>query len=205
MKLIGLTGGIGSGKSTVAQLLRERGWKVYSSDETARMIMDTDSEVQQQIMMVLRGGVVDNGVLSREKIAELVFSDSKESADKLEALERIIHPKVIEQHMLLIEAAEQDGVEILAIESALLYEVGLDDGFDWVIVVDSPEEVCIERVMKRSNVTREQVLSRMQAQLPTKEKRQWADFVIDNDGSLESLHHAVNTVAHIIELLPEQQ
>lgn len=203
MKLIGITGGIGTGKSTVAEMLRKRGWTVYASDETAREIMDHRPEVQQAIAEALGSEVLTPQGLDRKKIAELVFGASPLHQERLRKMEQIIHPLVIEEHWDRIQRHVDEGKDLLAIESALLYEIGLEDGFDWVIVVDAEDEVCIKRVMERSNATEDEVRARMAEQLTMQEKRSYADFVIENNGTVEELENAVNRVATIIEVLPD--
>ena len=205
MKLIGLTGGIGTGKSTVANMLRDRGWVVYSSDETARDIMSSDIEVRQEIAELLGPDVLTEGGLDRQKIAEMVFGDTQEHRTRLQTLDRIVHPRVLDRHMDVIEEEKDKGTPIVVIESALLFEVGLEDGFDWVVVVDSPDEVRIPRVMERSGLSEEQVRARMKEQLPMQEKRSLADFVVENAGSMDDLQASVNKIASILEVMPDPE
>ena len=205
MKLIGLTGGIGTGKSTVARMLRERGWTVYSSDETAREIMSTDDEVRREIADLLGPEVLTEGGLDRTRIAELVFGDSPDHKKRLQQLDRIVHPRVLDRHMDVIEDEKDNGTPIVVIESALLFEVGLEDGFDWVVVVDCPDEIRIPRVMERSGLTEDQVRSRMKEQLPMQEKRSLADFVVENAGSIEDLQRSLDKVATILEVMPDPE
>jgi dephospho-CoA kinase len=202
MKLIGITGGIGTGKSTVAGMLRTRGWTVYASDETAREIMDSRPEVQQEIARAIGEDVLTPQGLDRKKIAELVFGESPLHKQRREAIEKIIHPLVIEEHWERIQEHLEQDTPCVAIDSALLYEIGLEDGFDWVIVVDAPDEIRIKRVMERSNLTEAQVRARMAEQLTMQEKRSYADFVIENAGTRDELENAVNRVATIIEVMP---
>ena len=205
MKLIGLTGGIGTGKSTVARMLRERGWTVYSSDETAREIMSTDDEVRREIADLLGPEVLTEGGLDRTRIAGLVFGDSPDHKKRLQQLDRIVHPRVLDRHMDVIEDEKDNGTPIVVIESALLFEVGLEDGFDWVVVVDCPDEIRIPRVMERSGLTEDQVRSRMKEQLPMQEKRSLADFVVENAGSIEDLQRSLDKVATILEVMPDPE
>jgi dephospho-CoA kinase len=204
MKIVGITGGIGTGKSMVAKMLRERGWVVYSSDDTGREIMDTDPDVRRALQDLFGPAVVsDDGSLDRRRIASMVFGPSDEARTRLDALDRLIHPRVLDRHWQLLEQHEQDGTPLVAIETALLYEVGLEDGFDHVIVVDADDDVRIARTMERSGMSRQEVIDRMARQLPAKEKRGWADVVIDNNGSLDDLQRAVNMAALVIEALPD--
>jgi dephospho-CoA kinase len=141
--------------------------------------------------------------LDRQRIAELVFGATANHKERLDALDRIVHPRVLERHIKLLDEYAERGLPLVAIESALLYEVGLEDGFDYVVVVDAPDDVRIQRVMMRSGLTEEQVRQRMADQFPMGEKRLMADFVLDNSGTLEELGRAANKLAAIIEILPE--
>ena len=204
MKLIGLTGGIGTGKSTVAELLRKRGWEVVASDDTSREVMNTDPDVRKELIELFGESIVSGSVVNTGLIADAVFGSNPDAKAKLTKLNRIIHPRVLDRHMQLILDRAASESPLLAIESALLYEVGLEDGFDWVLVVDAPEDVCVDRATKRLGISPEQARARMAEQMDMKEKRGHADFVIDNAGSLAELEKAVDTIAMIVELLPER-
>jgi dephospho-CoA kinase len=203
MKVIGITGGIGTGKSSVSTLLRERGWTVYASDDTAKEIMDSDPEVRKRIAEALGQDVLTPaGDLDRKVMAERVFGETPEHRKRLEALNAIVHPLVLERHMdVLTQHAEED-TPIVAIESALLFEVGLEEGFDYVVVVDADPEECVRRVTSSRGLTPDQVRARMAEQMPMSEKRADADFVIENNGTHEALRKTVNAVATILETLP---
>ena len=120
MKLVGLTGGIGTGKTTVANLLRERGWVVYSSDETAREIMSTDQEVRAEIAELLGEDVLTPDGLDRAKIGEMVFGGTEEHRKRLDLLDQIVHPRVLDKHMEVLEEEHAQGTPLVCIESALL-------------------------------------------------------------------------------------
>lgn len=198
MKIIGITGGIGTGKSTVAAMLRERGWTVYSSDETARKIMAEDEAVRTEITQLFGAEAAD-----RQVLAGLVFGPTPKHDEARSALERIVHPRVMQAHMEQIEKHRAEGSPLVAIESALLFEVGLEEGFDYIVVVDAPEELQIRRAASRSTLSEEAVRSRIAVQMPMEEKRRGADFVIDNKGTLDELRTAVDVVALVLETLPE--
>lgn len=204
MKLIGLTGGMGTGKSVVAEFLRRRGWEVVSSDDMGRDVLNT-IDVRKEITRLFGPEVVKNGIVDRGLISAVVFDGTDAGRGKLKELNRIIHPRVLEKQAELISNRIASGSPLLVIESALIYEVGLEDGFDWVIVVDAPIDVCIARVMQRTGMTPEQVRARMMEQMPSKEKRASADFIIENSGTLDDLEHATDTITTIIEMLPESQ
>ncbi|MDZ4745918.1 MAG: dephospho-CoA kinase [bacterium] len=198
MKIIGITGGIGTGKSTVAEILRERGWTVYSSDETAREIMKNDAAVRQEIASTFGEAAAD-----RQVLAGLVFGPTPKHDEARAALERIVHPRVMEAHMQQIEKHRAEGSPLIAIESALLFEVGLEEGFDYIVVVDAPEELQVRRAASRSTLSEDAVRARIAVQMPMEEKRRGADFVIDNKGTLDDLRKAVDVVALVLETLPE--
>lgn len=206
MNVIGITGGIGSGKSVVAAMLREKGWTVYASDETARMLMDTDAALQQAIVELLgpEARKVD-GTLDRPFIAGQVFGSTPEHTKRREALDRLVHPRVLQHHLDMLEQHRTEGLPLVAIESALIYEVGLDEAFDYIILVDAPEELRIARAMERSKLRREDVLERIAAQVPAKDVRGLADVVIDNNGSLQDLQRSVDLAALVIGSMPDAE
>lgn len=203
MKTIGLTGGIGTGKTAVADILRNLGWVVLSSDQTAAEIMNSMPEVRQQIAGLLGADVLTTNGINRKAIAALVFGNTEASRSNLKRLNSIVHPHVLDAHRLRLEALASEGHSLAVVESALLYEVGLEDAFDYVIVVDAPEQLCIDRAKTRSGLTEQQVRDRMAYQIPTTDKRKWADFVIENTGTLDALATTTKKLAAIIELLPE--
>ena len=206
MKLIGITGGIGTGKSSVAQLLRERGWPVLSSDETSRDILTNNKQVQERVVAALGADILDaNGTINRAKVAQKVFGATAEHQAALHKLNAIIHPLVMEEHWRIIEEHRARQSPLLAIETALLYEIELEDAFDYVIVVDAPTTLCIARVKERSGLTTEQVQQRIAQQMSMEEKKGAADFVIDNSQSFETLQTATALVASIVELMPDAE
>lgn len=201
MVLVGITGGIGSGKSAVTSLLRERGWVVYSSDVTAKQLMATDAEVRNGLAETFGPEVLTPEGVNAPLLASLVFGPDPAHGERLAKLNGIVHPRVLDVHMKAIQDEERRGTKMVAIESALIYEIDLEEGFDYIIVVDAPHDTCIERVMKRSKLSREDVERRMAEQIPMEEKRGLADFVIDNSGSLDDLKGATHTVAMLIEAM----
>lgn len=201
MVLVGITGGIGTGKSSVASLLRERGWVVFASDETAKKVMAEDAEVRRELAEAFGAHVLTEGGVDAKVLSSMVFGPTPEHGQRLARLNGIVHPRVLDIHMQAIEREEQRGSKFVAIESALIYEIDLEEGFDYIIVVDAPHESCLERVIARSGLTREDVERRMAEQLSPEEKRGLADFVIENTGTLEDLRGATQTVAMVIEAM----
>lgn len=175
MKRIGLTGGIGSGKSTVARIFRQLDVPVYNSDEQGRRITDEDPEVKTAILQHFGAKVFfEDGRLNRKALAARVFQDKAELA----ALNAIIHPAVAKD----FEAwCQQQHAPIVIKEAAIVFEHGLENYLDGVLVVDAPEALRIKRVMKRSAMTEAEVKQRMAQQLPSETLIHKANWVIFND------------------------
>lgn len=179
MKLIGLTGGIGSGKSTVAEIFKTLGIPVYESDSRAKELMGTDANVRTRIIDLLGPEAYDhNNNIDRAWIASQVFSDSQ----KLEKLNGIVHPAVFADLVNWISEEKQQKAPYLIQESAIIFEEDLSGRLNAVILVVSNEEERIARVMERDGWTRDQVLDRIAHQWKDEVKIPLADYVIFNDG-----------------------
>lgn len=178
-KIIGLTGGIGSGKSTITGYFKELGVPVYIADEEARKLM-SKPEIIRKVQSVFDQNVIENSVLNRKKIAELVFS----APEKLKQLNSIIHPEVKKHFISWVKRHEKYPFVIK--EAAILFESGSYKDCDKIILVTAPEIVRIERVMKRDNVTKDQVLERIRHQWPEEKKIALSNFVIQNTDLVES-------------------
>lgn len=184
MKTLGVTGGIGSGKTVVCRMLAERGARVFHADDEAKRLMQEDPALRAEIEAAFGPGSYDaDGRLDRGYLAEQVFS-SEENARRINAL---VHPRVGNAFEEAKAQAARDGVDLLVEEAALIFEAGAEARLDAVAVVDAPEEVRIDRVTARDGVSAEQVRARMARQLPSNELRRRADYVIDNAGSLDDL------------------
>ena len=174
--IVGLTGGIGSGKSTVSRLLEMFGCMVFNSDRTAKEIY-YDQKIRRQIIELLGGAsYLPDGNINKAFISSQIFGD----AVLLHKLNSIIHPAVGEKMRNLI--SENTG-KLIVKESALLYEAHLEKDVDKVIVVSAPDQLRIERIMQRDGITAEDVKLRLKSQIPQEEKVARADFVIHNDGT----------------------
>ncbi len=175
MVRIGLTGGIGCGKSYVAKLLNKRGVPVYDSDTEAKQLSNTSKNIRDGLMS-LTGieNLYADGVLNRRLLAEFLFA-SKENARNVE---KIIHPAVKAD---FARWAENQNALFCVIESAILIESGFTDTVDCVVVVDAPLDLRISRCVERDSTTKEKVLERISAQMSQEEKCRIADFVIFND------------------------
>lgn len=188
MTTLGVTGGIGSGKTTVCRLLEDRGAQVFYADDEAKRIMQDDAGARKAIADAFgEASYDDEGRLNRSYLAGRVFGDE----EALTRLNAIVHPRVFAAFEQVRERAEREGVPLLVHEAALLFEAGGDEHVDAVAVVDAPEEARVRRVTTRDDVSPDQVRARMGHQLPPEELRQRADYVIDNSGSLEELRDQV--------------
>ena len=183
---IGLTGSIGAGKSTVAQLLRARGLTVLDADEQARLVTQ-DPEVLA-LLADRFPGVVVGGTLDRAALAARVFGNPAALAD----LNAITHPRVRARMAALEAQAARQGARAVVQDVPLLFEGGLDAQMDAVIVVDAPLPLRVGRVMARSGLTEAEVLARDARQLPAAQKRERATVVIDNDRDLPHLEAQVD-------------
>jgi dephospho-CoA kinase len=179
LKLVGLTGGIGSGKSTVAQILREHWVPVLDADVIARAVVEPGMPAHAEIARAWPEVIASDGRIDRKKLGAIVFADAQ-SRLRLEAM---THPRIREQ---VAEQASQHGAAghgLAFLEAALLVETGFYQQLDGLVVVAASEEVQVERVMARDGTSREEVLARIHAQFPLAEKICVADYVVDNSGS----------------------
>jgi dephospho-CoA kinase len=192
MLKVGLTGGIASGKSTVAGMLRARGCPVIDADRLAHRLIEPGQPAHAEIVrefgpeVLAAGGGVD-----RERLAEIVFADRA----RLARLNAIVHPRVIvacEEEFARLAREQPDAVAV--VEAALLVEANYYKQLDALIVTWCPPEQQLERLLAKGTLTREQAEQRLAAQMPPEEKRQVADFVIDTSGPLASVEPQVEAV-----------
>ena len=171
---IGLTGGIGSGKSVVSKLLTTYEIAVYDSDTRAKSLMETDDNIISSITQMLGKEAYTDGKLNRRFVAEAVFA----SSSKLLQINSIVHSAVIDDFS---RWAELQAADILVFESAIIFENGLEKYFDKIIAVVAPQKSRIERVKRRSGLSRKEILNRIKNQTSSKTLRQRADYVVIND------------------------
>lgn len=186
MKRIGLTGGIGSGKTTVSKIFATVGVPVFYADEAGRNVLNEDKEVVRAVIKLLGRSVYTDGRANRKEIANMVFRHP----ESLDALNAIVHPAVGRAWEQFCEV-HQAAAYVLK-EAAILFESGSYKGLDAVIAVTAPESVRIKRVMARDAVSADDVRLRMRKQLPEEERNQRADFLVYNAGEKPLLPQVLN-------------
>ena len=197
MKLIGLTGGIGSGKSTVTELFRTLGIPVYESDQRAKALMQNNAQLRNEIIALFGPEAYDPDTkLNRAWIASRAFTNP----ELLKHLNEIVHPAVFEDLVDWTGEETQRNAPYLIQESALLFEEQLAKRFSAIILVVAPEEIRIERVLKRDGVTKEDVHKRINNQLPDINKIPGSDYVIYNDGARSLIEQVMDIHRMIIHL-----
>jgi dephospho-CoA kinase len=176
MLRVGITGGIGSGKSTVCRVFATLGIPVYESDTRAKEIMDTDAAVASHIKVLFGEDIYADGALDRKRVAEAVFQDKT----LLEKLNGIVHPAVGRDFERWAESHEQEGAPYVVLESAILFESGFDRYCEVVVTVSAPIEERIERTVLRDGMTADRVRERMANQMTDSQREARADYVIYN-------------------------
>ena len=188
MRWIGLTGGIASGKSTVSRILIDEGLAVIDADLLAREVVAPGTDGYREVVALFgEGAVFEDGSLNRALIGSIVFADRS----RLAALEAIIHPRVRARSLELRSYFDAAGCDVAFYDVPLLFEKGMREMFDRVVLVTCSPETQLTRVMARDGLSREAALARVAAQMPMAEKVSLADIVIENDGGLQELRTAV--------------
>ena len=194
MLKVGITGGIGSGKTTACRLFEQLGVPVYYADDRAKWLQNNEPSLISEIKEIFGTHIYINGELNKVELGKIVFSDKK----KLEALNAIVHPAVFKDAAEWQEKQQKKAVAYTLKEAALLFETGSYKTLDKIIVVSAPLELRIERVMSRDKLSREEVIKRINNQMPQEEKEKMADFVLNNL-SLQNLEREVLNLHHLIK------
>lgn len=192
--IVGLTGGIACGKTTVAGMLRRLGAHVIDADSIGHELLKKESPVYDKLVEEFGEEVLDEeGNVSREKLGRIVFSDP----ERRRRLNKIVHPVIVERALRLARGlAEEDPEGVVVIEAPLLFEVGMDGEVDVTVAVVADEELQVERQLERwrrmgREADRSEAIARMRAQMPASEKARRADFVIENNGTVRELWEKV--------------
>ncbi|MGE7272292.1 dephospho-CoA kinase [Brevibacillus panacihumi] len=193
--ILGLTGGIATGKSTVTGMLRERGIPVIDADQIARDVVEPGKPAYEAIVAHFgREILLSDGQIDRKKLGEIVFSDETER----QKLNAIVHPEVRRVMREEAEAAEKNGASIVFMDIPLLFESKLQHMVDKVVVVYAPAHMQLARMMERDELQEEQAQKRLRAQFPIDQKKADADFLIDNSGSREEAERQVEEMLSAI-------
>jgi dephospho-CoA kinase len=188
MLVIGLTGSIGTGKSEAARQLEALGASIISADQVGHEAYTPDTEAWEQVVAAFGDEILgDDGEIDRRKLGTIVFSDS----GRLDKLNQIMHPRMARMVADQIEDLRTQGVDVVVVEAALLFEAGWDSLVEEVWVTDSPEQMVIERLKKRNGLSEEEARKRISSQMDRSERLERSDYVIDNSGDMAGLESAI--------------
>lgn len=196
MKVIGLTGGIASGKSTISEMLRELGAAVIDVDLVGRDVVCQGGSAYNRIVENFGKGILmPDGRINRKKLGNIVFSDAK----KLKLLNEITHPAMIDKVLEIIEENKSKNIEVAVIDAAILVEMGLYRFVDcvWLVAVD--KETQLKRVMERDNLSYEDAANRINAQMTNEERMKYADKVIDTTKPVSEVKNRVKELWYSLQ------
>jgi dephospho-CoA kinase len=192
MRFFGLTGGIGSGKSTVARMFREEGLAVVDADRIAREVTDPGGPAYDEIVRRFgRAVLLPDGRIDRRKLGDIVFSDPGKRAE----LEAITHPEIERGIASALDRLESEGQRVAIVEAALLHETGRTGRFEAVIAVRCGKPQQVRRLVERDGISEEQALRRISSQMDPDEKARASEHVIDNSGDLAATRAQVRALA----------
>lgn len=199
MVIVALTGGIGSGKSTVARMFKDEGAYVIDFDYLARVVVEPDKPAWRDIIDYFGPEILSpDRTLNRSALAEIVFSDD----ESRKALEGLTHPKIFEESEALVKAIRRkDPFSVVIIDFPLLFELSLDQKFDKIILAYVPRALQLKRIMERDGLAKEEVEKRLNAQISIEEKRSLSDYIINNQGGLNDTRDQVRKVIHELKEL----
>lgn len=197
--VIGLTGGIGTGKSTVSQILKDRGFPVIDLDVISHEVIEFSSVVEKIVQNfgreVLDEDEAGNYTVSREKLGKIIFSDKK----KRLALNSIMHPEILKvMHKKILECKSEKN-KIIFVEVQLLFEVQWEKEFDYILLVAAKRDMQVRRVLERDKRSEEEAWNIINSQMSLDEKREKSDFVIENDGNMDDLNKKVDKFLKSLE------
>ena len=197
MKVIGLTGGIGSGKSTVSQFLAELGAVILNADEIGHEAFKPDTEIWRQVVAAFGQQIVTpDGNIDRKKLGDMVF----DNAESLSRLNQIMHPRMYDMVKAQLEEYRQKGLRVAVLEAPLLLEAGWTSLVDEVWVTTAPEATVLKRLKERSGMSQAESLTRIRSQLSSAERVRQADVIINTDCDLDELRSRVKELWQRLEL-----
>ncbi|MFA5199704.1 MAG: dephospho-CoA kinase [Candidatus Omnitrophota bacterium] len=185
--VLGITGNIGSGKSTVARMFKTKDAFLIDADLYARRLLNKDRRIYQKILKSFGRGILERNKISRERLAKVVFADKA----RLFRLNKILHPVLIREIKGRIRNSDKS---LIILDAALILETGLEKVIDKLVVVNAGKSRSIERKSKDKRFTKQDILSRMKSQIPQSEKLRFADFIIDNSGNIGKTRKQVSGI-----------
>jgi len=188
---LGVTGGLGAGKSTACQRFKENGAVIFDADSIAKEILQTNQAIQDRIVEEFGADIIKDGQVDTQKLASQAFSNEENQS----ILNNIVHPYVIEAFEKRRDELEKK-IGLLVVDAPLIFESGFDSHLDHTLLIFASMKMRIARALRRGNLTREEILRRMDLQMPEEDKRDLASFVIENNGSIEELNQEIDKLYH---------
>ena len=191
MIVIGLTGGIGTGKSEVARIIQELGAVLINADQIGHEAYTPHSEIWQEVVKAFGEEILQpSGEIDRKKLGSIVFADP----DQLTRLNRIMHPRMARMVAQQVEELREQGADVVVVEAALLFEAGWDSLVGEVWSTESPEDLVIQRLQSRSGLSQEEAKKRIDSQMSAEERKSRSQVVVDNSGDLLELERVVRGI-----------
>jgi len=198
MRVLGLTGSMGMGKSTTAKLFAEEGVPVYDADATVHLIYENEAAPAIEAAFP---GTTDNGRVDRQKLSARVVHDPA----AMKRLEAIVHPMLKAHHQKFLDEAERSGAPVAVVDVPLLFETGGDARVDAVVVVTTAEDIQRERLLARATMTPEKLDAILARQMPDAEKRRRADFIVDTSHGLEPVRARIRDILREVVKMPKRR
>ena len=192
--VIAVTGGMGTGQSSVCQFLHYLGAKAINADKIAKREIENNAAVQKELKKTFGAKIFyPNGKLNRKLLARLAFADEAKTV----RLNKIVHPQMVSRIIEIIESARDSGrYSMIVVDAALIFELSLENMFDAVVVVTSKMQNRLERIKLRDKLSDKEISDRMSKQIPIEDKMQWADHLIENNGTLKQLEENTKKLFH---------
>jgi len=186
---VGITGGLGAGKSAAASFLEEKGAYVFDADVVAKELLKSDPEIKKKLVDAFGTDILKNGEIDNERLAKVSFTGEENQ----NIINDIIHPRVITSFREKLEELD-DKYELVVVDAPLIFESGFDNHLDHTVLIYTQYKIRLERAIRRGTLSREEILRRMELQMPEEEKRELASFIIDNSGTPEQLKSAMESL-----------
>lgn len=191
--VLGLTGGIGTGKSTVGKILQKKGYPIVDTDIIAREVVQS-TEILEKLQKEFGKEIVENGKLNRNKLGQIVFKDK----NKLNMLNSIMHPAILKKMWKEVEILKKNNKHIF-VDVPLLFEINIEKSFDKVVLIYANRNIQVNRIMLRDGKTKDEALNVINSQMDIEIKKEKSDYIIINENSLEELENNINSILEEIE------